>query len=144
MLCFFLDSDELFQKKFVTIIKNELELGDDDAYTIFDTYIKHHLDTKDWSYNYFDNETSDISRTQKSKNKTIYLNFVSDNRFTNISLIKFAAEKQIQVHSIETLPRNTQLAIEKYKELKNDSAYSLDLDKTEFSIFSRKNYTKKN
>lgn len=128
-------------KKVTDVIKDTLALTEDDAYQIFDNYLKGYLDTKDWSYNKFDNDTISTNKISKSPNKTIYLNFVSDNRFTNISVVKFSVEKQVIIHTIETLPRNSQTVIDKYNETKRDSAYKADVDKAEFSSFTRTGYT---
>ena len=130
------------EKKVADAIKSNLSVSEEDAYQIFDIHIKGYLDSKDWQYNSFNNESLTSSKVQKSSNKALYLNFVTDNRFINVSLIKFSAEKQVQIHALETLPRSSQTAIEKYNSLKADSAYSIDQDKAEFSVFTKKGYIK--
>lgn len=126
-------------KKITDHIKNTLQISSDDAFFVYETLIKSQLDTKNWQYNTFDNDSLDSSKVAKSKNKTLHINFVTDNRYVNISLIKYDSENQILAQAIETLPRKSDDAIKKYNELKKDSAtWTIDSDSPEFSAFSKK------
>lgn len=129
------------EKMVAETIKNTLAVSEADAFALFDGYIKNYLDTDDWQYNSFNNETLTASKVEQSKNKTLYLNFVTDNRFINVSLIKFAAEKHVQIHALETLPRTAQIATDKHESLKADKEFTLDTDKPQFSVFTRKGYS---
>lgn len=126
-------------KKITDHIKTTLQLTNDDAFTVYEGLIKSQIDTKNWQYNTFDNDSLDSSRVAKSKNKTLHINFVTDNRHVNISLIKFDSENQILAQAIETLPRKSDVAISKYNELKKDSTnWTIDSDSPELSAFSKK------
>lgn len=127
-------------KKITDHIKNALQISSDDAFTVYEGVIMNQLNTKNCQYNTYDNATLDASEVAKSKNKIFHINFVTDNRYVNISLVKYDLENQILVQSIETLPRKSDLAMGKYNELKGDSAtWTIDNDLPEFSAFSKKN-----
>lgn len=127
------------EKKITDKIKSTLQISNDDAFVVYEGIIKGQLDTKNWQYNTFDNNSLDSSKVAKSNNKTLHINFVTDNRYVNISLIKYDSENQILAQAIETLPRKSDVAINKYNELKKDSTtWTIDNDSPEFSAFSKK------
>lgn len=130
-------------KKVADILKEALKLSNVDTYNIYDGYIKDYLNTKSWHYHGYDNETITSSKIGKSDNRTYYMNLVTDTRFINLSFIKFNKEKQIQILAIETLPRTTQVSIDKYDSLKSDKDFTIDSDQAEFSSFSKKGYSKR-
>lgn len=130
-------------KTIADAIRETLVLSDEDTYQIYEQYLKGYTNTKNWSFNGYSNSTLSSNKIEKSENKIYFLNFVTDNRFTNITLIKYAKEKQVYIHALETLPRSSQIVIDKYNALKKDKAYILDTDKEEFSIFSKKGYTER-
>lgn len=124
-------------------IKKTLNISEADTYDLYDGYIRQYLNTKNWHYHLYDNESVSSSKIGTSENKTLFINLVTDDRYINVSLIKFPKEKQIQIQAIETLPRSSQVAIDKYNSLKNDKDFTLSSDQTEFSIFMKKGYTKR-
>jgi hypothetical protein len=128
-------------KTIADAVKEKLVLNDEDTYQIYEQYLKGYINTKNWSFNGYSNSTLSSNKIDKSENKIYFLNFVTDNRFTNITLIKYAKEKQVYIHALETLSRSSQTVIDKYNTLKNDKTYTLDTDTEEFSIFSKKDYT---
>lgn len=128
-------------KKIADKIKEALNISENDTYNIYNVYIKSYLNTKNWHYQAYNNNSVSSSKIGKSENKTLYINLVTDDRYINVSLIKFPKEKQIQIHAIETLPRSSQVAIDKYNTLKNDKDFTLNSDQTEFSTFAKKDYT---
>ena len=65
------------EKMVAETIKNTLAVSEADAFALFDGYIKNYLDTDDWQYNSFNNETLTASKVEQSKNTTLYLNFVN-------------------------------------------------------------------
>ncbi len=130
-------------KKVTDNIKNNLSISESDAYRIYNKFLKGFLNSKDWEFNSYDNESLDSSKVGKSANKTAFFNFVTDNRYINLTFIKFPDEKQVLIQSIETLPRSSEDAIEKYNSLKADSAWIVGADKPNFSIFSQKNTSSK-
>lgn len=126
-------------KKITDNIKNTLQISNEDAFTVYESLIKAHLDSKNWQYNTFNNESLDSSKVLKSRNKAMLINFVTDNRHVNISLFKHDQENQILAQAVETLPRKSDIAINKYNELKKDSStWAIDSDSPEFSAFSKK------
>jgi len=131
------------EKKVTDAVKTNLAISEDEAFKIFDAYLKAYLDTKDWHYNAFHNDSIKISRLAKSGNKTYHLNFVTDNRFINVTMLKFEKEKQVMIHTVETLPRNSSVVLDKYRSLKADDKYENDVDKGEFSAFTSKGFTSK-
>lgn len=131
------------EKKVADALKTNLAISEDEAYKIFDGYLKGYLDTKDWHYNTFNNESIKLSRLAKSGNKSYHLNFVTDNRFINVSLLKFEKERQVMIQTIETLPRSTSVVLDKHRALKSDDKYEADVDKGEFSSFTSKGFTSK-
>lgn len=129
-------------KQLADKIKETLGLSEADTYYLYDVYIRGYLNTKNWHYHTYGNESVTASKLGKSENKTFYINLVTNDRFINVSLIKFSKEKQIQIQAIETLPRSSQIAIDKYNALKNDNNFTLTTDQTEFAVFRRNGYTK--
>lgn len=77
------------------------------------------------------------TKVGKSKTKAVFVNFVTDNRYVNISFIKFPSEKQVLIQFIEKLPRGSQLAVDKHNSLKLYSAWKIDSDSAEFSAFTK-------
>lgn len=130
-------------KTIADAIKEKLALSDEDTYEIYEKYLKGYINTKNWSFNAYSNSTLSSNKIEKSENKTYLLNFVTDNRFINITLIKYAKEKQVYIQTLETLPRSSQTVIDKYNILKKDKTYTVDTDTEEFSIFSKKDYTER-
>lgn len=130
-------------KKLTDNVKAKLEITEDDAFRIYEIFLKDHLNSKNWQYNIYDNQSMDSTKVGKSHNKTLFLNFLTDNRYINITFVKFPTEKQILIQSIETLPRGSQVALDKYNSIKNDSAWNMDSDSSEFSAFTKKGFTEK-
>lgn len=128
-------------KKVTDVVKEQLNISADDAYALFDGYLKGYLDTKDWHYNYYNNTSIDSSKLGKSSTRTLYMNFVTDNRFINVTLVRFGAEGQVMVQAVETLPRTTQVVIDKYNNVKADAEFSAEVDKEAFSSFRKKGYS---
>lgn len=122
-------------------IINNLGLGKNDAYNIYDKYVKQQLNTKDWQYNGFNNETLTKAKINKSDVKFFHINMVTDNRYVNISMHKYAKEKQVFIQVLETLPRQSNAITNTYNELKDDKEYKISVDKEYFSVFEKTGYT---
>lgn len=130
-------------KKVTDNVKTKLDISEEDAFRIYEAFLKSHLNSKNWQYNLYNNESLDSTKVGKAPNKTLLVNFVTDNRYINLTFVKYQAEKQILIQSIETLPRGSQAALDKYSSLKTDTAWSVDSDETEFSAFTKKGSTEK-
>lgn len=130
-------------KKITDTVRAELEITEDDAFKIYDVFLKDYLNTKNWQYNLYDNQSLKSTKVEKSSNKTLLVNFVTDNRYINLTFVKYPIEKQILIQSIETLPRTSQDALQKYDSIKNDAAWQVDSDNSEFSSFTKKDTTTK-
>lgn len=130
-------------KNVAEVIKKGLLVSDEDAYQIFDGYLKSQINTKDWSYDAYSNETISGSKVDKSINRYLFINFVTDNRFVNISMIKFANEKQVFIQTVETLPRSTQTTIDKSDEFKKDKTYKRVNENDFFATYKKDGYTDK-
>lgn len=122
-------------------IINNLGLGKNDAYNIYEKYVKQQLNTKDWQYNGFNNETLSKAKINKSDVKFFHINMVTDNRYVNISMHKYAKEKQVFIQVLETLPRQSNAITNTYNELKDDKEYKISVDKEYFSVFEKTGYT---
>ena len=128
-------------KNVADAIKDNLSLSEEDTYHIFDLYLKGYLNTKNWHYNGYRNSTIAGNKIEKSENKMYFMNFITDDRFINLTLIKYAKEKQVYIQAVETLPRSSSIVIDKYNTLKNDQTFTQDTDTEEFSVFSKKDRT---
>jgi hypothetical protein len=124
-------------------IKGRLQISESDAYKLYELVLKGFLNTKTWSVNHYDNESLVSARVGKSANKTAFVNFVTDNRYVNLTFIKFPLEKQILIHTVETLPRSSQAAVDKYNSQKSEASWTIGVDSPEFSTFNKKGNTDK-
>lgn len=125
-----------------TIMRN-LELGENDAYNIYDKFVKQQLNTKDWHYYIYNNKSLTKTKINNSDVKLFHMNMVTDNRFVNISIHKYPKEKQVLVHVLETLPRQSNVIVNTYNELKNDKEHNISIDKEHFTVFEKDGYTSK-
>lgn len=130
-------------KKITDSIKNKLEISNDDAFELYDLCLKDYIETKNWHYNLFDNKTLESSKFKESPNKTVLVNFITDNRYINVTFVKYAKEKQILVQAVETLPRTSELALEKNNAIKKDSSWKSESDQSEFAVFGKDGRTDK-
>ncbi len=124
-------------------IKKSLDITEEDTFRIFEGFVKEQMNTKNWHYNTFDNKSLKSSRVEGAGNKFVSMNIVTDNRFVNLIFIKFAAEKQVLVQSMETLSRPSQIVLDRHNALKKDSDFTVDTDNAEFSVFTKNGMTKK-
>ncbi len=124
-------------------IKTNLEISENVAFDIYDKYIKTFLNSPDWHYDIFHNGSLASSKVDKSDVKIFHFNLVNTNRLVNITMTKYSKEKQILIQSIETLPRQSQIVIDKYNELKKDKEFVAGYDKDSFSVFKKDGYTEK-
>lgn len=131
------------EKKLTDIIKTKLEITENDAFRLYESFISEQMNSKNWNYNVFDNQSLDNTKVGKSPYKTVLINFVTDNRYINLSFVKFPVERQVLVQSLETLPRSSQIALDKYNSIKSESAWTVDSDTPEFSTFTKKKLAEK-
>lgn len=124
-------------------IKDKLEISDDDAYQVYTKYIKSQLDTKDWSYDAYTNDSLSSSKVGGADVKFYFINMITDNRFVNITLQKFAKQRQVLIQTIETLPRTSQAAVDKAEEVKKDKQFITVADRESFTTFRKDGYTDK-
>lgn len=129
-------------KKVADVIKDNLEISENSAYEIYNTYIKTYINAKDWHYDTYNNSTLKASLS-KSADRLLHLNFTTSNRFINLSFFKFAKENKIILERIETLPRTSETAVEKSNELKKDTSYSLGHEGEAIATFYSKEYSDK-
>lgn len=119
-------------------VMNNLQISEEDAYQLYENFLKSQLKTKNWQANSFNNETLKTSKVGDSKQRVLHINFVTDNRYVNMSFTKFNAQAQVLVQVLETLVRDNQQALQKHNELSKDDAWTVDADHPEFSSFSKK------
>ena len=124
-------------------IKINLDISENDAFNIYDKYIKNYFNVENWHYDLFNNDTLQLSKIKKSDVKIFHFNLANTNRFVNITMNKYPNEKQIFIQSIETLPRQSQVAIEKYNDLKKDKDFVASVDNDSFTVFKKDGYTEK-
>jgi hypothetical protein len=135
-----LPSDE---KNVAKSIQETLAISKNDAFNVYKEYLQFYLNTEQWSLHFFSNTTLTHSKVVKSKNKTMFLTLLKDNRVVNISLIKFSNENQILIYVNETLPRKSAIALERFNELEKEKDYTKDRETSNFAYFSKKGYAKK-
>ncbi len=126
------------EKKVAEALKSQLALSEQDAFRLFDGHLKTFLDAKDWQYNTFNNDSLTNARFGKNAHRVMHINFVTDNRFVNLTITKFDKERQLMIQSVETLPRNSATVLDKYRSVKADTAMEAETDKAEFSSFLTK------
>lgn len=124
-------------KRIADVVISNLEISEEDSYELYENVLKTYFDTKDWHFDHFSNNTLTASKVTKSSDRTLLLNIVTEDRLVNISMTKFAVEKQVLIQAIETLPRSSQTVLKKYAELKKDKSYAVSIDKPEFSTFEK-------
>lgn len=129
-------------EKITNSIKTSLEVSDDDAFRVYEDFLKVHLNSEKWQYNIYDNNTINSSKVGTSQNKTVLVNFVTNDRYVNIMFTKYKKEKQLLVQTIETIPLTSKQVLDKYKSLKNDSNWEINFDEPELSTFTKKGFAK--
>ncbi|GFO66971.1 hypothetical protein GMLC_05500 [Geomonas limicola] len=130
------------EKELADALVRNLEINESDAYDLFEE-VKAHLNKKNWQYDGYTNDTLSGSKVKDSNVKFWFFNLTNDDRFVNVSFIKFTKEKQVLIQSVETLPRGSQSAIDKYNAVKKDKAFELVTDNDNFSVFKKTGYSDK-
>jgi len=138
-----MDSLPKDEKGVAQSMQKTLKLSKADAFKIYKGTLQAYFNTKAWSLHFFDNNDSAKSKIGNSENKTMFVTLLKDDRVINISFIKFKKEKQLLVFTVETLPRKSSIALEKFNDLAKDNKFSKESESTTFAYFNKKNYTSK-
>lgn len=129
-------------KKFADTLINNLDISQNDAYKLYDNY-KAYLNSTNWHFDTYNNETLSGSKVKVNNVKYLFLNLTNTNRFVNITFIKFSKENELLIQAVETLPRASQTAIDKYNEVKKDKDFTTSTENDIFSVFKKTDYTDK-
>ena len=128
-------------KRVAEFIKKELQISSNDAYELYIDYIKSLLNTTKWHYTFYNNSSLKLSKIGNSKNRFLFINITTDNRFVNISTIKYKNEGQVIVQVIETLPRDSTVVVDKFNDLKKKKDYLISTENSSFASFEKKGFT---
>ncbi|NMM82661.1 hypothetical protein B2J86_17315 [Acidovorax sp. SRB_14] len=115
-----------------------LSLGEEDAVTVYKSVLQPHMKSGTWVYKFFDNETLDKSQLSESTHKFAYVALVNEDRFVNYSFLKVQGTSQVLVYVVESLPRTSQVASKRDKELRADKKFDTVGDQKNFSMFKEK------
>lgn len=124
-------------------IQKTLQLSKEDAFKIYTKILQVYFNSKAWSLHFFDNNDSAKNKIKDSKNKTMFITLLKDDRVINLSFVKFKNEKQLLVYLVETLPRKSTTAIDKFNDLEKDSKFTKTRETTTFAYFNKKEYNSK-
>jgi hypothetical protein len=126
------------EQKAIEQFATALSLSEEDALTVYKTVLQPHMKEKDWVYKFFDNDTLDKSQVEKSPHKFMHLALVNEDRFVNYSFTRFDGTTQVMVYVVESLPRTSQIASKRDKELRADKKYETVGDQKNFTMFKEK------
>lgn len=135
-----LDSIPKDERDVMTDIQSSLLLSNKDTYKVYQDYLQAYFNSNDWSVSKLNGESPSSSRVKDNKTKILFLELMNDTRTVSLSFVKFQEQKQLFIHSIESLPRNSTAIEEKYEKLKNDSKFNKNTDNSKYSSFTEKGY----
>lgn len=128
-------------KKIVKSLQTTLELNEKDSLMVFKDKIEPYLNSKNWTYYFFTNDDLSKNKIATSKNKIMFFTLLNTDRIINTSFVKFNTEKQLAVYSLETLPRNEEVALDKFNELEKDKDYTKGDEAANYGYFNQNGYT---
>ncbi len=126
------------EQRVIEQLVSALALSEEDAVTVYKTVLQPNMKDKDWVYKFFDNGTLDKSLLKDSPHKFMYLSLVNEDRFVNYSFMKVEGAAQVMVYTVESLPRTSQIASKRDKDLRADKKFETIGDQKNFSMFKEK------
>jgi hypothetical protein len=128
------------EKAVVQRIDKALDIDENNGYEIYTGLIQGYLThSKHWNVDVFDNDSPSTGKMKNSKNKTLFMDILNDDRLVNISMFKFPNINQIMIYIVESLPRSNSVALKAFNKFKNDSSYIKKIENSNFTYFSSKN-----
>lgn len=131
------------EKSVAQSIQKTLELSKDDTFKIYKDTLQMYFNSKEWSLYFFNNDDPAKNKISDSKNKTMFISLLKDDRLINLSFIKFKKEKQLLVYIVETLPRKSTTIIDKFHNLEKDSKFKKARETATFAYFNKIGYNSK-
>lgn len=130
-------------KKLTDALIERLDVSKNDGFRLYEAYLKDQINAESWSVNHYGNSSISGNKVERSATRTMFINFVTDNRYVNLTFVKFMAERQILVQSLETLPRGVDVAMQKHNELKKDKDWSNEYSDAKYEVYGKKGQTDK-
>jgi len=129
-------------KEVTDIIKVDLAISENDAYTIYEEYVQCFL-TKGWHFDAYNNSTLDNAKVNSSDIMFININLVNYDRFVNVSMQKFTEQGKIIVQIIQTVPAPNEVVKMRSDELRNDKQFQKVTEKEFYLVYRKDRYADK-
>jgi hypothetical protein len=126
------------EQKAIAQFSSALSLSEDDALTVYKVAMQPHMKDKSWVYKFFDNGTLAKSHLADSPHRFLHMSLINDDRFVNYSFTRVRGTNQVLVYAVESLPRTSQLASKRDKELRADKKFEAVGGEKNFSMYKEK------
>lgn len=126
-------------KKLITNVLNELKIPvNNKRMEIINGFLKDFL-VSGWSAHWISNSSGSASKIKESSAQICDMTIYNNNRITNVTFSYFKNEKQLLINTKEYVPVNSDVALQKYKDTKSNSKYTLRKDEENYAYFQENN-----